>query len=67
MRATRPRTSIIVTHDKDLLRRIRPRVIMLDRGRVCFQGEYEAFEASTVPVVHQYLQAMPVLHKREIA
>lgn len=61
----RPRTSVIVTHDKDLLRRIRPRVIMLDHGRVCFRGAYEAFESSSIPVVHQYLQAMPVLHKRD--
>lgn len=57
------RTSIIVTHDKDLLRRIRPRVIMLDEGKVCFDGPYEQFGEADCPQARQYLMAMPVLHK----
>ncbi len=59
------RTTIIVTHDKELLRRVRPRVIMLHRAGVCFDGSYEQFEASPHPVAQEYLRAMPVLQARE--
>ena len=58
----RSRTSIIVTHDKDLLRRIRPRVIMLHEAKVCYDGPYERFGQPDCPPAHQYLAAMPVLH-----
>jgi len=60
-----PRTTIIVTHDKELLRRVRPRVVMLHRAGVCFDGTYEEFEASEHPAAREYLRAMPVLHARE--
>jgi phospholipid/cholesterol/gamma-HCH transport system ATP-binding protein len=63
-RRGRARTSIIVTHDKDLLRRIRPRVIMLHEGQVCFDGPYEKFGGPDCPLAEQYLAAMPVLHAR---
>lgn len=58
----RARTSIIVTHDKDLLRRIRPRIIMLHEAKVCYDGPYEGFGQPDCPPAHQYLTAMPVLH-----
>lgn len=58
------RTTIIVTHDKDLLRRMRPRIIMLDKGEVAFEGSYEQFHASNVEAARMYLRAMPVLHAR---
>lgn len=58
------RTTVIVTHDKELLRRLQPRVLMLDNGGVCFDGSYEQFQVSDNPVARQYLLAMPVLHKR---
>lgn len=59
-----PRTSIIVTHDKELLRRIKPRVLMLYEGRIAFDGPYEEFEAAKDGPAREYLQAMPVLHAR---
>ncbi len=59
-----PRTSIIVTHDKELLRRLAPRVIMLFEGTVCFDGTYEQFLQSALAPARAYLQAMPVLHAR---
>ncbi len=37
-RCERARTTIIVTHDRDLLRRLAPRVIMLDAGGICYDG-----------------------------
>lgn len=60
------RTSIIVTHDKELLRRLRPRVVMLFEGGVCFDGSYEEFQASKIAPAQAYLQAMPVLHARPV-
>lgn len=59
-----PRTTIIVTHDKDLLRRLQPRVIMLDRGRVCFDGPYEQFGKGDCEPARAYLETMPALHGR---
>jgi phospholipid/cholesterol/gamma-HCH transport system ATP-binding protein len=59
------RTSIVVTHDKDLLRRLGPRVVMLDQGRVVYDGAYERFLHSTHPAAVEYLRKMPELHGRE--
>jgi phospholipid/cholesterol/gamma-HCH transport system ATP-binding protein len=56
------RTTVIITHDKDLLRRLAPRIIMLHDGRVHFDGPYSEFEASDLPAVRPYLEAMPSLH-----
>jgi phospholipid/cholesterol/gamma-HCH transport system ATP-binding protein len=58
------RTSVIVTHDKELLRRVRPRVVMLHNAEVCFDGPYEEFGRSGCEPAKAYLQAMPVLHAR---
>lgn len=62
----RVRTSIIVTHDKELLRRLRPRILMLDDGMVVFDGSYDGFVKSTLPVARAYLDQMPVLHARPV-
>jgi phospholipid/cholesterol/gamma-HCH transport system ATP-binding protein len=59
-----PRTTVVVTHDKELLRRIRPRVVMMDKGKVVFEGSYEEFEESGVEEAKAYLAAMPVLQAR---
>jgi len=59
------RTAIIVTHDRDLLRRIRPRVVMVDSASVVFDGPYSAFGESSCPAAKAYLAKMPVLHARE--
>lgn len=61
---TMRRTSIIITHDRDLLRRISPRIIMLDGGSVIFDGPYERFKHADVPAAKKYLESMPVLHAR---
>ena len=55
------RTTVIITHDKELLRRLEPRIVMLHRGKVHFDGPYAAFEASECEVVRPYLEAMPSL------
>ena len=58
-----PRTSIIVTHDRDLLRRLQPRIVMLHEGRICFDGNYDAFAQSNSPIIRPYYELMPVLHQ----
>ncbi|MBX3407621.1 MAG: ATP-binding cassette domain-containing protein [Phycisphaeraceae bacterium] len=59
-----PRTTVIVTHDKELLRRLSPRVVMLDSGRICFDGPYERFGKDDCEPARRYLETMPVLHAR---
>lgn len=61
-----PRTTIIVTHDRELLRRMAPRIIMLGGGKVVFEGPYEQFTAAAVPQAVEYLTQMPVLNARTI-
>jgi phospholipid/cholesterol/gamma-HCH transport system ATP-binding protein len=58
------RTTLIITHDKDLLFRLRPRIVMLHEGRVFFDGPYERFEEAESPVIRPYFDHMPVLHGR---
>ncbi|CAN5560553.1 hypothetical protein BH10PLA1_BH10PLA1_21170 [soil metagenome] len=60
------RTTIIVTHDKDLLYRLQPRVVMLNEGKVFFDGPYELFEKSDSPIIRPYFQLMPLLQVRPI-
>ncbi len=60
------RTTIIVTHDRELLRRIRPRVVMIHDGGICFDGPYAEFERSELPPAQAYLRDMPVLHSRRM-
>ncbi len=60
------RTSILVTHDRDLLRRLRPRVVMLHQGGICYDGPFEGFGQPDCPPAQEYLRAMPVLQTREI-
>jgi phospholipid/cholesterol/gamma-HCH transport system ATP-binding protein len=59
------RTSIVVTHDTELLRRLQPRVVMLHGGRVLFDGSFDAFAASDNEHVAPYLAQMHVLNARD--
>ena len=58
------RTTLIITHDKDLLYRLEPRVVLLHEGKVHFDGSYREFSESTSPVVKPYFDLMPELHAR---
>lgn len=58
------RTTVIITHDKDLLNRLRPRTVMLHEGRVFFDGPFDAFKASMSRVIRPYFDLMPILHGR---
>jgi phospholipid/cholesterol/gamma-HCH transport system ATP-binding protein len=58
------RTTVIITHDKDLLFRLQPRVIMLDEGKIIFDGTYEDFSRSDSPAIRPYFDLMPTLQQR---
>lgn len=58
------RTTVIVTHDKELLRRLSPRIVMLHHGSVCYDGDYAHFGGGDCPPAREYLREMPVLHGR---
>jgi phospholipid/cholesterol/gamma-HCH transport system ATP-binding protein len=58
------RTTLIITHDKDLLSRMRPRTVMLHEGRVFFDGSFDEFRKSASPIITPYFEMMPVLHQR---
>lgn len=60
------RTTVIITHDKDLLIRLRPRIIMLHRGGVHFDGEFADFEVSESAIIRPYFELMPQLHQRRL-
>ncbi len=59
------RTTVIITHDKDLLIRLRPTVVMLHERRVFFDGPYDDFAAAVSPVIRPYFDLMPTLHRRD--
>ncbi len=58
------RTTIIITHDKELLRRLSPQVIMLHKGTICYNGDYAHFGHSGCTPAAEYLKEMPILHSR---
>ncbi|MGQ0657612.1 MAG: ABC transporter ATP-binding protein [Chromatiales bacterium] len=58
------RTTVIITHDKDLLYRLRPRTIMLHEGKVHFDGAFEKFERSRSSIIRPYFELMPLLNQR---
>ncbi len=55
------RTTVVVTHDKDLLARLQPRVVMLHEGRVFYDGPFAAFRAAPSPIIRPYFERMPAL------
>ena len=57
-------TTIIITHDKDLLNRLEPRTVMLHEGRVYFDGSFEDFRSTNSEIIRPYFAAMPTLHGR---
>lgn len=51
-------TSIMVTHDRELVRNIATRLVLLRDGKVAFHGTPEDLEASDDPKVHAFLHPM---------
>jgi phospholipid/cholesterol/gamma-HCH transport system ATP-binding protein len=59
-----PRITVLVTHDKDLLYRLQPRIIMLHGEHIVFDGTYGDFQNSDSPIIRPYFDLMPRLHSR---
>jgi len=50
------KTSIVVTHDTHLGKKLADRVIFLHEGRVAFFGTWPEFERTKDPVLHNFLR-----------
>ena len=48
-------TSIVVTHDLDLMRKVADRVVVLHEGRVIFFGPVAGLERSAQPHIHEFM------------
>jgi len=48
-------TSVVVTHDLDLMRRVADRVVVLFEGRVIYFGPVDEIDACTHPHVREFL------------
>lgn len=48
------RTSIVVTHDTHLAKRLADAVVFLQEGRVAYFGPWDGFENSTDPFLHNF-------------
>ena len=59
------RTTVIITHDKDLLKRLKPRIVMLHGGYVYFDGTLDEFEKSNSEFIRPYFDLMISLQQRE--
>jgi ABC-type transporter Mla maintaining outer membrane lipid asymmetry ATPase subunit MlaF len=49
------KTSIVVTHDTHLARKLADRVVFLQEGRVAFFGPWSEFESTTQPFLRNFL------------
>jgi phospholipid/cholesterol/gamma-HCH transport system ATP-binding protein len=58
------RTSVLITHDKEMLYRLQPRIIMLDQGQIVFDGTYGDFQNSDSLIIRPYFDLLPRLHSR---
>ncbi len=50
------KTSIVVTHDTHLARKLADSVVFLQNGKISFFGPWKDFEASTDPFLHNFLE-----------
>ena len=60
-----PRTSLIITHDLNLLTRLRPRTVMLFEHQVFFDGPFDEFESAESAIIRPYFEDMSLLHARD--
>ena len=54
-------TSIVVTHDLDLLNRVADKVVFLHQGRVAFFGDPKDLYRSNEPIIHEFLELDKVI------
>src|ERR1700732_3165070 len=49
-------TSVVVTHDMRLAKKLADRVVFLHEGQAIFFGRYKEMEKSTEPIIHEFLE-----------
>ena len=49
-------TSIVVTHDMRLAKKLADRVVFLHEGRAIFFGPYAEMEQSSEPIIREFLE-----------
>ena len=49
-------TSVVVTHDMRLAKKLADRIVFLYEGRAIFFGPYKDMEKSTEPIIHEFLE-----------
>src|SRR6267142_6427886 len=49
-------TSVVVTHDMRLAKKLADRVVFLHEGQAIFFGPYKEMEKSTEPIIHEFLE-----------
>jgi phospholipid/cholesterol/gamma-HCH transport system ATP-binding protein len=49
-------TSVVVTHDMRLAKKLADRIVFLYEGRAIFFGPYKDMEQSTEPIIHEFLE-----------
>src|SRR5712671_4258384 len=49
-------TSVVVTHDMRLAKKLADRIVFLHEGRAIFFGTYPDMEKSTEPIIHEFLE-----------
>jgi phospholipid/cholesterol/gamma-HCH transport system ATP-binding protein len=54
-------TSVVVTHDLDLLNRVSDKVVFLHKGRVAFFGPPAELYKSEEPIIHEFLELDKVI------
>jgi ABC-type sulfate/molybdate transport systems ATPase subunit len=54
----------MASHDKDMLYRLGPRILMLEAGHIVFDGTYEAFRHSNSLAIRPYFELMSKFHQQ---
>jgi phospholipid/cholesterol/gamma-HCH transport system ATP-binding protein len=49
-------TSVVVTHDMRLAKKLADRIVFLHEGRVIFFGPYKEMEKSEEPILREFLE-----------
>jgi phospholipid/cholesterol/gamma-HCH transport system ATP-binding protein len=49
-------TSVVVTHDMRLAKKLADRIVFLYEGRAIFFGSYKDMEKSTAPIIQEFLK-----------
>jgi phospholipid/cholesterol/gamma-HCH transport system ATP-binding protein len=60
-------TSVVVTHDLDLLHNVADRVVFLDKGRVAFFGPPGELYKSDVPTIQDFLELDKIIRGGNLA